>query len=361
MTHPAPLAANYCTLDAGLIRLAGKGADLVNGMTSHAPMVIEALCALNRSEAVAPWLDRHLDRVLDRPSPTHRSVDLDHPETDLGQEDRFEDWAQAFARQLTQTPWPQVVNLWVDRLAPSASAAATHGLIRTAHAVRALGQATTPPRLRELADALATWACTAQTLSVGEAEGIVALRPQLAISKVKTLPEALKRATGSITGGLAQLVDWPPFAADIHRIDASGDLTRLFDDMGETFAALYLANARDDFRHIVFVHAITVTEAARGLAHHLDEGQARRLARHVWHVGCGLYVRFGTEPLAPVRGLQADDRLEALDQLRDAAVASGDDHAIKLVQACLARHHARPSPAHLMAARKALDLFALSG
>ena len=360
MTHPAPLPVDYSVLDAGLIRLVGKGADLVNGMTSHAPMVIEALCALNRPDAVAPWLDRHLDRVLDRPPPTCQPVDLDQPEAALGQEDRFEDWAQAFTRQLLQAPWPQVVNLWVDRLAPSASAAATHGLIRTAHAVRALGQATTPPRLRELADALAAWACTAQALPLGDAEGIVAQRPQLAIL-VKTLPEALRRPTASITGGLAQLADWPPFAADIHRIDASGDLTRLFDDMGETFAALYLANALDGFSHIVFVHAITVTEAARGLAHHLDEAQARRLARHVWHVGCGLFARFGTQAPILLRGLTAEDSLEALDQLRDAAVASGDDHAIKLVQTCLQRHHARPSPAHLLAARKALDQFAFSG
>ena len=55
-THPE---ADYAPLDEALARLAFGGADLENGMTNHAPMVVEALCALGRPDAVLPWVERY--------------------------------------------------------------------------------------------------------------------------------------------------------------------------------------------------------------------------------------------------------------------------------------------------------------
>ena len=48
----------------------------------------------------------------------------------------------------------QVLDLWVGRLAPGVSTAATHGTIRVGHAVRALTVGQSPQRVRELADRL---------------------------------------------------------------------------------------------------------------------------------------------------------------------------------------------------------------
>ena len=59
-----------------------------------------------------------------------------------------------FCRQLAEAPWPAVLAEWVQRLIPGVMAAGTHGLIRTAHAVRALDDAETPLRLEELAAAI---------------------------------------------------------------------------------------------------------------------------------------------------------------------------------------------------------------
>ena len=55
------------TLDEALEFIAGCGPDLRNGMTSHAPMVAETLCALGRPEAVMPWLERHRAEFTPRP------------------------------------------------------------------------------------------------------------------------------------------------------------------------------------------------------------------------------------------------------------------------------------------------------
>ena len=57
-----------------------------------------------------------------------------------------------------------MVGEWTPRLLPGAVGAATHGLIRTGHALRALGAADTPPRRLEVANGLAFWASSYQEL-----------------------------------------------------------------------------------------------------------------------------------------------------------------------------------------------------
>ena len=352
MTHPAPPPRDYRPLDAALARLRPKGQTLRNGFTSHAPMVVEALCALNRPQAVGPWLDANLADILDRPAPT-RPISPQDWGSALGQLDRFEDWALWFYQALVDTPWPQVLGLWSQRLAPGFCAAATHGLLRTAHAARALGQDTTAPRLYELADALASWASTYQTLPASGDQRSKALPPKEAILEVRRLPVDMQTEVHAITDGLAQLINCPDFGGEMGLLDISGDLPRLWDDLAQTMACLYLTNAKDAFSHIVFVHAVTSLEAARGLAYHLEDQDARQLALYAWQTACGLYVRFGTEAPARARDLRLDATPQILETMIDDAVATGDDHLIKLTEACLRAHTHRPSPAHLLAVQKA--------
>src|SRR5262252_10848165 len=67
-------------------------------------------------------------------------------------------------RELAEAPWQAVLQAWVPRLAPGLWAAATHGPIRTGHAVRSLAARTTPQRLHELAEGLGYWAARYQVL-----------------------------------------------------------------------------------------------------------------------------------------------------------------------------------------------------
>jgi hypothetical protein len=64
------------------------------------------------------------------------------------------DWIAFFERRLGGQPWPGVVVEWVPLLSPGIIAAAFHGVIRTAHAVRSLETVETPARRRELAEGL---------------------------------------------------------------------------------------------------------------------------------------------------------------------------------------------------------------
>ncbi len=59
----------YSSLDNALDEMTLFSIELKNGNSNHAPMVVEALCALGRPEAVGPWLARYRERMQPRPPP----------------------------------------------------------------------------------------------------------------------------------------------------------------------------------------------------------------------------------------------------------------------------------------------------
>src|SRR5262249_11308031 len=76
----------------------------------------------------------------------------------LGAIDRFPDWVAFFRTQLVEAPWRVVFSEWIGRLLPAAPSAGGHGLLRTAHALRARAEAEASLRVEELGVALAYWA-----------------------------------------------------------------------------------------------------------------------------------------------------------------------------------------------------------
>ena len=125
-------------LDLALERFAGTGPEYRGGLANHGPMAAEALVALGRSDAVARWVEGYASR-LGPPLSAGDPIPGAGWEAVLGRRERVGDWASFFRRELAEAPWPQVLRLWVPRLAPGFVAAATHGAIRTGHAARALG------------------------------------------------------------------------------------------------------------------------------------------------------------------------------------------------------------------------------
>src|SRR5690242_4973305 len=177
---------SYASLDDALEVLAGSGIALKNGNSNHAPMVAEALCAMGRPEAVMPWLAGYRDRLSPAPSGS-APIRPEIWRSALGQRDRFTDWAEFFAEELRQAPWPEVLDRWMGQLAPGFCAAATHGIIRVGHAVRSLALTETPARRRELGDALASWAAAYQELPTNDRITGSAMAPSEAIAKVPVI------------------------------------------------------------------------------------------------------------------------------------------------------------------------------
>jgi hypothetical protein len=348
---------DYATMDEALDRLAPFGPDLRNGLTNHAPMAAEALCALGRPEAVLPWVERYRAGMLPQPAPRAR-IDPHDWRGALGREDRFADWTAFFADALAEAPWRTVAATWTARLAPGLCTAATHGVLRAAHAVRSLAERETPARCHELAQGLAQWAAAYQTLPTAAGTTAPAGRPGAAIARVPIVPEAERRFDGTITSSLAGLAGFPRFAAVIDLADVAGPAEAVVSDLTETFARVYLANARDVLGAIVFIHGVTSTAALRSLLPLLDAAAARDALRYAWQTGCALYAAFASRP--PVAGDVAPPADDAAT-LVDLAIAHGDEHAIKLTEACLREHAARASPVYLAAARHALGVLPRPG
>lgn len=340
---------SYSSLDEALEVLAAYGPDRSNGLTSHAPMAVEALCAMGRPEAVRPWLATY-DQLLPRPGAVE-PIRRDHWREALAQPRRFGDWSELFAHELQEAAWREVLDRWVDRLAPGVCASATHGVIRVGHAARGLADSETPRRRQELADALASWAAEYQELPTDTSATVTGLDARRAIARVAVVPPAQRRFTGTIVSSLEGLSEFPQFAPAIGLLDVSGEPAAVAAQMAEVFARVYLANAHDFLSVIVFIHGVTSVAALANIAPHVRTETARRALRYAWQAGCGLYAAFGDKP-EPDADVEAPR--EDADTLVDMAIACGDEHAIKFTEACLSRHASHPSPVYLAAARHAI-------
>lgn len=339
---------DYSKMDEALERLAEFGPDLQNGLTNHAPMAAEALSAMGRADAVGPWIDRYRKGLMARPAAS-RPIPRDDWRAALGRPERASDWGAFFSDVLRDAPWRAVVAEWTAILAPGFCGSATHGVIRVGHAVRSLGERETPPRLAELAEALASWASNFQKLPERDAGRATGARDALA--RVPIVPPDRRTFSGTIVSSLEALDGFPPFAEVIGLLDVSGEPASGLTEMTEAFARAYLANAHDVLSSIVFVHSVTSLAALRSILALLSMDEQRRAMRYAWQSACGLYSSFASSP--PL-GAEIEAVRESAETLIDRAVANGDEHAIKMTEACLGEWLRNPSAAYLAAARHAV-------
>ena len=337
------------TIDEMLDLLSFAGAELVNGNANHGPMASEALFALGREDAVLPWVDEYRKRLTYRPSPS-LSIPPGEWREHLGARERLGDWIELFENELSETPWPEVVRLWAPRLAPAIMSAATHGLIRTGHAVRSLSCEETPQRKSELAQGMGYWAARYYTLPGKPSAEDAGHSPKAALGHVARLHGPEFDGSGAITEQIKGMEEHPEFASAIDLADASGDLSLFISNLTETFAGIYLASSKN---LVAFVHTVTAPSALRMLAPYLDEDDARQAARYAWQACAAVYSWYSTVSAQDNSGLAKP--IEDQEELIDRAVAAGGAHSIKFTEACLREYALNPNPVYLAAARDAAE------
>jgi hypothetical protein len=337
------------TIDDALAILHRTGPDLVGGNSNHGPMVAEALYVLERPDAVIPWLEGYKRRFQDCLQSRHPIAREGWQEA-LGDNRRSADWVAFFDRELAEASWQAVLQAWVPRLAPGLMAAATHGLIRTGHAVRSLAASETPTRLHELAEGLGYWASRYQVLPGRPADRQTGHSPREAVRYVERVHGPDFEARGSIVQQIKGLDAQPEFATAVTLVDTAGDLSWFISELTETFAGIYLANPNG---LIAFVHAVTAPSALRLLAPYLTDADARLAARYAWQACAAIYAWYSTTPPPSTADLMPP--AEAPDALIDRAVATGGAHTIKFTEACLREYALNPQPVYLVAARDAAE------
>ena len=317
------------------------------GLANHGPMVAEALAHLGRDDAIAGWVERYRRRLDVAPAPASRSLSEEDWPAALGQPERFPEWLALFEREVADRPPAAVVGEWAPRLLPGSVGAATHGLIRTGHAVRALAVADTAPRRLEVACGLAFWAASYRELPgppllIGR-EGV----PQ-ALADLPYLPEdapAQVLISDRVTG-VDAIAD--EFEQAVASLGWNGGAVALLDELAAGGARAYLRNA-DGGGAIGLLHAVTAPLAAELLLPWLAGEDRDAALGYVWQAVAALHVAYAIDRQGP----EPAPDVPSADGLVERALAGGDEHAIKLTEAALRSFGRSGEPALLLAAADA--------
>jgi hypothetical protein len=308
-------------------------------------MVAEALAALGRADAAIAWVERN-KRENERPyTAASRPLKREDWRAALGDQSRRGEWVVFFQREIADAGWQTVMREWVAQLAPGMAAAAAHGLIRTAHAVRSLEASRSTQRQQELAEGLGYWASWYQKLPAAPARERGVLRPAEALKQINPMPPDQVRR-GNIVAAVSSLEDFPSFAPAINWVDASGDATRFLSDLTETFVHAYLANAHNFSSTLRLVHAVTGSSAVRLLLPYADAATKVELMRYGWQLGAALYAVSGRTPRTTLPASPPPDK----DELIERAMKNDGAHPIKFTEACLREYALNPRPVYLLAA-----------
>lgn len=332
-------------MDEALEMLTPYAPSFRGGLSNHGPMTAEALISLGRQDAVVGWVERYRKRLEARPAP-HTPIDAAKWQEALSDHKRNGDWDVFFANELAEAPWRDVVGRWLPRLAPGIAAAGLHCVIRAGHAVCSLELKESAPRLDELARALAYWATEFLRLP-GERNGAGNLSPSDALKQVPLLPRNLRRSRGLITTELKDLVGYEPFTHAIDLVDPATGAPNFMAELVASYAGTFVNTRSSSFE---FLHAVTGGAAITELLPYVKPDDRADVLAYTWQVTASIYSRYAQS------GLVADCKLKSADQsaarLAKLAVASGDEHTIKLAAACTREWMRNPDPRLLAAGLK---------
>jgi hypothetical protein len=330
-------------LDDALERLHHTGPEEADGAPNHGPMAAEALVALGCDDEVPQWVDyyrRHLGPMPETLLPLTTQTWRDA----LGSRRRVGDWVVFFRLQLSTASWQSVLTAWLPRLIPGAMAHGTHGLIRTAHAVRALEEAETPLRVEELAAALGYWAAYYQELpGVPHLTGTCAMDQAL-----DQIPRLGRDYDWRVTPPefVRGLDTHPDFPRAVDAIAAPETIVEALSTLTEVGARLYLTQA--SWYPLIFIHAVTGPVALRRLLPHLSTAMQYTAFAYVWQAVAAWTAAFGSP--APIAAWPDDVPPAAASEIVAQSVDTRDPHAIKFAEACLQEYRLNPRPVYLRAA-----------
>jgi hypothetical protein len=315
------------------------GSDELRGYAMHAPMGAEALATLGFCDQVPGWVDWYatVRRISSAPEPV-AAID---PGSDaewraaLGQVRRLADWAALFRNQIDDTGWRTTLATWWPRLMPGMLAGLTHGLIRTAHAVRSVASSQAPSalQLHEIANGLAFWAALYRPTTGAMARGA------RVIGTVRTIG---RQPAPTL------------FAAADARLTESADAA--LTELSATCAGRYAVLPRG-VNPVAPIHTITAPAALRMTLPQLPPEVAQPSYEAVRGV-CGTLLRtFAPDTGRSFETTPIDSDTPAVHaHLVREAVESRDEHLIKISEAATREYADNPDPRYFAAARHALEL-----
>ncbi|MBL8685018.1 MAG: DUF4243 domain-containing protein [Myxococcales bacterium] len=305
-------AANTLAREA-LASLSRTSPEYGPSLTDHAAMVIEALERLD-PDAIEPFAARYMPRL--------RELDREPDAALRG----FSEQAVAMQLRIDREGWRAVLAEHAPSLAETVAGAAFHGLLRVAHAARGLARDDHPSRRAELARALVYARLRGSVLPQRphpSQRGTLSLAQALA--KLDPSPDALVHRPGLITPTLAErAAAHPTLGAVSAALRREGDPASRALELRREAARLLARGEHAAGVTFTLLHAVTGSEATLSLARVLAPELAQRLVDEASHALLAMRVAFVGALDRPL------ESTAPWNVLRARAVASLDDHAIKL-------------------------------
>lgn len=343
--HGAMHTMTAGTYDEALDRLHRTGPEFDGWMSNHGPMAVEALARRGYGQVVHAWTDDYARRLEEMP----RSV-VALSRTDLaaalGDPQQLAAWIRWFENELDERPWEAVLSCWWPVLLPGIAAGATHGVIRTGHAVQALRAEQTASRVTELAHALGYWAARWQAVPTVSAGG--AADPA---SLVGTVPRVASQE-GGIRDRLAQLPatrGWQEQAATLRHPRRTSDVPAHLDAVVDAVVLAYPRLAVGN--PTMLVHAATAPHAVARTLPSLPRAQWRSSLDAAWTATAAVLSAYRPAQPGPARGTDA-----TADEVWEMAVLHGGEHVVKLADTALDVHTRTGDPRALAAVTTAVAL-----
>ncbi len=134
--------------------------------------------------------------------------------------------------------------------------------------------------------------------------------------------------------------------------DTDSDPPGAADAIARAMAQVFLREVRDPLTAIVFTHGITSLGAVVILARHVSPETFRLQVAFGWQTACGLVAAYAEDRGTPAPPAEP----ESAEEMITAALVHGDDHVIKVTEACLAHTARTGDPAFMFLPARARAL-----
>ncbi|AEK60077.1 questin oxidase family protein [Collimonas fungivorans] len=313
------------------------------GTTNHCPMALCALAGMGaQPERLQEFFDMWERRFAVPARPAVNAVSRETWLACLGDASAFSALREYFEEWIWSAGADAVLEQVLGKIPFAPASGAFHALIRLAYGLEA-------QHLSEIAAGLAALVCGNLHIDTGSHRRAPAASVNQGLAILSRALHGTVFTGGMIVARLRAVADYPLFYAVLPAAPAQ---PQLLDDMARAVIALYWQT-----NNFTALHIVTGLHAARRVLSHLPAALVQRLLPELWVALCAAYVSIGAPPLATSNATLDDeetlaDSPDTWQDLFTTAIASDDDHVIKMVYTCYCENLRAPSPLYLAAATR---------
>ncbi|KVE77683.1 questin oxidase family protein [Burkholderia vietnamiensis] len=305
------------------------------GTTNHCPMALIALANMDASSArLQEFFDMWERKFALSAPPVDTTISRGDWTKHLGNRAAFGALRLCFQDWMTDAGIVPVIAAVLQAVPFAPATGAFHALIRLAYGIEV-------EHAGEIASGLASLISSHLPIDVIPDKNRTADGVGTGFDHVAQAFSGVTLPRDSITSRLRAVATDVRFGKAVL---ASPPNVALLDDLAQATIGAYWR--KPDF---TLLHTVTATRAARIVFAQLPEGLIKQLLPNLWIALCAAYATVGRLPVAEANVPDID--IDWNDVCR-MAVASDDDHVIKMTYTCLCEDRRDPSPRYLASAAR---------